>query len=305
MKPVYTFADLQSWETVTADETLPLRLAVLGDPVAHSASPPMHNAALAASGLKMAYCRLHIHPEELAATLRLLPAKGFVGVNCTIPHKAGALAEVDEADDHARLAGSVNTIRVEPDGKLQGFSTDGLGLEQALSEELGIELTTTRVLVLGAGGGAGQAISMHCATAKVRHLTLINRSVEKLHPLQEAIADVYPREQLSVDPWNDATLTQALAESDLVINCTPLGMKPDDPSPVPTSLIEKRHLFFDTIYTADHTPMMRAAEKAGARAANGLTMLLYQGAVSFEIWFQRPAPVEIMREALFAHARRK
>ncbi len=118
MKAVYTFADLQSWETVTADEKLPLRLAVLGDPIAHSASPPMHNAALNACGLQMAYCRLHIHLEELAAALHLLPAEGFIGVNCTIPHKASALAIVDDADDHARLAGGVNTIRIGRDGRL-------------------------------------------------------------------------------------------------------------------------------------------------------------------------------------------
>lgn len=305
MKPVYTFADLQSWETVTADEKLPIRLAVFGDPVAHSASPPMHNAALAALGIPMAYCRLHIRPEELTAALRLLPSKGFVGVNCTIPHKQGALATVDEADDHARLAGSVNTIRISPEGKLQGFSTDGLGLERAISEQLGVELNTMRVLVLGAGGGAGQAVSMHCANADVKHLTLINRSVEKLQPLQESVADVYPREQISIGAWNDASLAKALENSDLVINCSSLGMKADDPSPIPASLIDKRHLLFDTIYITDHTPLMQAAEKAGARSANGLTMLLYQGEVAFEIWFQRSAPIEVMREALFAHMRGK
>lgn len=305
MKPVYTFADLQSWETVTADEKLPIRLAVLGDPIAHSASPPMHNAALEACGLKMAYCRLHIRPEELAEALHLLPSKGFVGANCTIPHKAGALAACQEVDDHARLAGSVNTIRISPEGKLQGFSTDGLGLERAIGEQLSVELSAMRVLVLGAGGGAGQAISMHCANADVKHLTLINRSVEKLDPLEEAIAEVYPRELISTGPWNDASLAKALDNSDLVINCSSLGMKPEDPSPIPASLIEKRHLLFDTIYTSERTPLMQAADKAGARSANGLTMLLYQGEVAFEIWFQRPAPIEVMREALFAHMRAK
>jgi len=305
MKAVYTFADLQSWESVTAGEQLPLRLAVLGDPIAHSASPPMHNAALSACGLQMAYCRLHIRPEELADALHLLPGKGFVGVNCTIPHKGAALAAVDEADHHARFAGGVNTIRIGQDGRLEGFSTDGLGLERAVGEQLGVELSAVRVLVLGAGGGAGQAVSMHCASAGVRHLTLINRSVEKLHPLQESIAEIYPREQISTAAWNDAALAKALDQSDLVVNCSSLGMKPDDPSPIPASLISPRHLLFDTIYTADHTPLMRAAESAGARSANGLSMLLYQGEVAFEIWFQRPAPLEVMRDALFAHARGK
>jgi len=162
-----------------------------------------------------------------------------------------------------------------------------------------------RVLVLGAGGGAGQAVSMHCANADVKHLTLINRSVEKLDPLEDAIAEVYPRGQISTGAWNDASLAKALDHSDLVINCSSLGMKPEDPSPIPAPLIDKRHLLFDTIYVSDRTPLMQAAEKAGARSANGLTMLLYQGEVAFEIWFQRPAPIEVMREVLFAHMRAK
>ena len=305
MKPVYTFADLQSWETVTADEKPPLRLAVFGDPVAHSFSPQMHNAALGASGLDVAYCRLHIHPEELAAALHLLPEKGFIGVNCTIPHKAGTLAAVDEADDHARLAGGVNTVRIGEDGRLQGFSTDGLGLDRAIREHFGVEVRDMRVLVLGAGGGAGQAVAMHCAKAGVRFLTLVNRTVEKLEPLHEAISAIYSRELQSLQPWNDKALARALDASDLVVNCSSVGMKPDDPSPIPASLLASRHLLYDTIYIAEHTPLMRAAEAAGARSANGLSMLLHQGAVSFEIWFQRPAPLEIMRKALFAHARSK
>ena len=194
---------------MTADEKPPLRLAVFGDPVAHSFSPQMHNAALAASHLDAAYCRLHIRPEELAAAIHLLPAKGFIGVNCTIPHKGGALAAVDEADDHARLAGSVNTIRVEKDGRLQGFSTDGLGLERAVFEELGVELSEMRVLVLGAGGGAGQAVSMHCASTGARFLTLINRSVEKMRPVHEAISAIYPRELQLLQPWNEKALARA------------------------------------------------------------------------------------------------
>jgi shikimate dehydrogenase len=303
MKPVYTFADLQSWETVTAEEQPPLRLAVLGDPVAHSFSPQMHNAALRASGLAVGYCRLHILPEELSAALRLLPQKGFLGVNCTIPHKAGALAAVDEVDDHARLAGGVNTIRISKEGQLQGFSTDGLGLERAVAEDLGVDLHDMRVLVLGAGGGAGYAVSMHCASAGARFLVLVNRSMEKLRPVHEAISAIYPRELQLLQPWNDQALAKALDRSDLVINCSSLGMKPDDPSPIPASLIAPRHLLFDTIYTAERTPLMRAADAAGARSANGLSMLLYQGAVSFEIWFQRPAPLEVMRKALFEQAR--
>ena len=302
MKDVYTLADLHAWEAVTAGEPVPLRLAVLGDPVAHSASPQMHNAALAECGIAARYCRLHIRPEEFGDALRMLAGKGFIGVNCTIPHKAAALAAVDDADENARRAGGVNTIVFGDDGRVRGFSTDGPGFACAVREQLGAELADMRVLVLGAGGGAGRAVAMHCASAGARGLTLINRSVEKLQPLYDAIAAFYPRESLALAPWEDAALAHALDVSDLIVNCSALGMRADDASPIPAALLSPRHLLYDTIYTAARTPLMRAADAAGARSANGLAMLLHQGALSFEHWFHRPAPIEVMRAALTAHA---
>jgi shikimate dehydrogenase len=302
MKPVYTLADLQAWEVVTAQEKPPLRLAVIGDPVAHSASPPMHNAALAACGIDVRYCRLHLRPEELVDALRILPEKGFLGINCTIPHKAGVLAAVDEADEGARQAGGVNTVAVGADGRLRGFSTDGPGLARAVREQFGVELRQVRILVLGAGGGAGRAVAMQCAISGAKRLTLLNRSVEKLQPLHDAIGAFYPRDLLSISPWDDAALAAALDVSDLVVNCSALGMQLGEPSPISATLLLPRHMVYDTIYTAGHTPLMLAAEAADARCANGLSMLLHQGALSFEIWFQRPAPLEVMRAALVAHA---
>ncbi len=298
MNPVYTLADLRDWEHVTAAEPVPLRLAVIGDPVAHSASPAMHNAALAALGIAARYCRLHIHPEEFGELLPLLAEKGFLGVNCTIPHKAAALAAVHAADESARRADGVNTIVFDTAGRTCGFSTDGPGLARAVREQLGVDLATQRILILGAGGGAGRAVAMQCATDHARAITLINRSVEKLQPLQAALTSFYPREHLTLAPWEDTALAHALAAADLVINCSALGMRADDPSPIPASLLASRHLVYDTIYTAHRTPLMRAADTAGARSANGLSMLLHQGALAFEHWFHRPAPLEIMRVAL-------
>jgi shikimate dehydrogenase len=300
MKEVYTLADLRDWPCATAGVHPALRLAVLGDPVAHSASPPMHNAALTACGIDAGYCRLHIRAGELGEALRLIAKHGFIGVNCTIPHKAGALAAMDEADDETRRAGGVNTVVVEADGKLRGFSTDGPGFARAVHEEFGVELRDVRVLVLGAGGGAGRAVSMQCATDRARRITLVNRSAEKLQPLHDALAAIYSRDVLSMKPWDMDALAAALDVSDLVVNCSSLGMKADDPSPVPATLLSARHLVYDTIYTAHRTPLMLAAHAAGARSANGLSMLLHQGALSFEHWFHRPAPLEVMRSALQA-----
>ena len=296
MKDVYTLADLRKAGPV------PIRLAVLGDPVAHSASPPMHNAALAACGIDARYGRLHVGPEDFPEALRLLAERGFIGVNCTIPHKAAALAAVDEADESARRAGGVNTIVFGGDGKLRGFSTDGPGFASAVREELGVDLRDMRVLILGAGGGAGRAVAMQCASDGARGLTLINRSVEKLQPLHDAIAAFYPPAQLALGPWDDEALALALDHSDLVVNCSALGMRAGDSSPVPAALLSARHLLYDTIYTARRTPLMRAGDNAGASSANGFSMLLHQGALAFEHWFQRPAPIEVMRAALAEHA---
>lgn len=303
MKAVYSLEDLRNWEAVTAAEPWPLRLAVLGDPVAHSASPQMHNAALEACALPVRYCRVHLHPEELAEGLRLLPEKGFVGVNCTIPHKGAVLEAVDIVDDGALRAGGVNTVVIGKDARLTGYSTDGPGLERAVQEQFGTPLGALRVLVLGAGGGAGRAVAMQCATAGVRRLALLNRSVEKLEPLRAVIAAAFPATPLHVGAWDKASLAAALAESDLVVNCSALGMKADDPSPIAAELLASRHLLYDTIYTAGRTPLMLAGDTVGARSANGLAMLLHQGALSFEIWFQQPAPIEVMRAALVAAKR--
>ena len=297
MKEVYSIEDLRRWP----QEQPPLRLAVFGDPVAHSASPPMHNAALAECGIDARYTRLHIRANELAEAFRLLPAQGFIGVNCTIPHKFAALALVDRADDHARRIGVVNTVAVE-DGKLTGCNTDGPGLVRAVRAELGAELRELRVMVLGAGGGAGRAIAMQCAIERCPRIALVNRTREKLGALVSEISGFFPADRLVVSDFAPDGLRAQLAQTDLVINCTSLGMKPGESSPLPADLIAPRHLIYDTIYTAARTPLLRAGDTAGARGANGLSMLLHQGALSFAIWFQREAPIETMRAALIAHA---
>jgi shikimate dehydrogenase len=297
MKEVYSIDDLRHWPA----EQPPLRLAVLGDPVAHSASPPMHNAALAECGIDARYTRLHIRADELAEAFRLLPAQGFIGVNCTIPHKFAALALVDRVDEHARRIGVVNTVVVE-DGKLAGYNTDGPGLVLAVRAELGVELREMRVMVLGAGGGAGRAIVMQCAIEGCPRIALINRTLDKLHGLRAELEMFFPADRLAIDGFDGGALKAQLAQTDLIINCTSLGMKLAEPSPIPAELLTANHLLYDTIYTAARTPLLLAGDAVGARGANGLSMLLHQGALSFEIWFQRAVPIDVMRAALLAHA---
>ena len=298
MKEVFTIADLRDWRKATAGCEPPLRLAVIGDPVAHSKSPAMHNAALSALGIAARYTRLHIKPEELTECLELLPRAGFIGINCTIPHKAAALAGVTRADVFAQRAGGVNTVTVEKDGTLSGTSTDGPGFARAIRETFGAELATFRVMILGAGGGAGRAVAMQCASAGCPSLMLINRSLEKLIPLLDDLAAFYPSDRVASGDFDPIFLRAGLGMSDLIVNCTALGMKSDDRSPVPAELLGSQHRLYDTIYVAHRTPFLRAGDKAGAQGENGLSMLLHQGALSFERWFHREPPVEVMRAAI-------
>ncbi len=303
-KDVYDFSDLQNWQAATAGAEPPLRLAVFGDPVAHSASPPMHNPALEKCGIAARYTRLHIRPEELGRALRLLPGANFVGVNLTIPHKAQAVALMNRVDDHALRIGVVNTVVVEGD-ELTGFNTDGPGLVRALRAEFGVDLRDLRVMVLGAGGGAGRAIAMQCGIENCERLVLVNRTLEKARLLAAEIAPSFqnprvfgPGERVEAVPWDHEVLRGQLQQTDLVINCTSLGMKRTDPSPLPSAILQPSHMIYDTVYTAARTKLMQSADEAGAKSANGLSMLLYQGALSFEIWFNREAPVEVMRSGL-------
>lgn len=309
MKDVYTLDDLRTWRTATAEEKPPLRLAVFGDPVAHSASPPMHNTALEKCGIDARYTRLHIKPDELATALRLLPEQGFIGVNCTIPHKAAALPLMNRVDEHALRIGVVNTVVVEGD-QLIGFNTDGPGLVRAVRAEFGVDLRDLRVMVLGAGGGAGRAIAMQCGIENCERLVLVNRTPEKARELAAELAPMFagprvsgPDDRLKVVPWQDAALRHEIDTTDLIINCTSVGMKTTDVSPLPSALLQPHLMIYDTIYTASRTKLMLAAADAGARSANGLSMLLHQGALSFEIWFNREAPLAEMRAALLAAAK--
>ena len=278
-----------------------MRLAVLGDPVAHSASPPMHNAALAACGIDACYTRLHIRPDELADALRLVARAGFIGVNLTIPHKTAALSLLDELDPHAAALGAVNTVLVGAGSRLRGFNTDGPGFEQAVRADFGVELRKLRVMILGAGGGAGRALAAQCALLGCPRLVLVNRTPEKSRALVENLrGQVACAGEISALAWEADALVEALKEVDLVVNASSVGLKPGDVSPLAAADIPSSLLVFDTVYRADgrNTPLVDAAQSSGTRTSGGRSLLLHQGALAFAHWFARPAPVGVMRQAL-------
>jgi len=278
MNKVFSAADFTVLDTLVPRAVL----GVFGNPVAHSLSPIFQNAALQAAGIDGQYVRLLAETsEEFVAAARALPRVGFMGANVTIPFKPAALEVVDEADPFARAAGGVNTLVVRG-GRLLGFNTDGYGLSQAVREEFGMSLGEARVLILGAGGGAGRGAAAQCAAENCPAIFLHNRTAQKI------IAP--PNAQIAETPES------VLDRVDLVINATSLGLYPDDSTPIDTSRLVSGQAVFDMVYVP--TRLVYEARANGARAANGLAMLLHQGARSFELWFKSPAPLDAMRVAL-------
>jgi shikimate dehydrogenase len=300
----YTFADLERWSEIARDADPPIRLGVFGDPVAHSLSPQMQNAALRACEINMQYARVHIRTSELRSALRLLRDLDFVGINLTVPHKIAALSQIDSADESASRCGAVNTVCVH-DKKLIGSNTDAEGFSRAVRSEFSIDLRDLRVMIIGAGGGTGHAIAWQCALENCERLVLVNRTSSKTDRLIERLRHFFaaprvlgPVARIEAVPWDETAIRVQLADIDLIVNATPLGMNPSDPAPIPARLIAPHHIVFDCVYGPSKTALLHAANEAGARGANGLSMLLYQGALSFSIWFNREAPIDAMREAL-------
>lgn len=302
MKETYTLADLKNWSA----ETPPICLGVFGDSVEHSLSPRMQDSALEHCGLEMRYGRFQIGADELQAALRILPSLGFVGINLTVPHKVKGAALVDELDDFARKTGAINTVRIEGE-KLFGFNTDGPGFSRAIRGEFSVDLRDLRVLLLGAGGGAGRALAMQCAVEGCERLVLVDRTREKAEKLAAELKHLFadarvaaPVPRLQVVAWEEHALRFQISNTDLLLNATSIGMKRSDPSPVPASVLAPHLMIYDIVYSRVRTALLVAAEEAGARGANGLSMLLHQGALAFEIWFDREAPLATMRAALLS-----
>jgi shikimate dehydrogenase len=300
----YTLADLERWSEITREINPPIRLGILGDPVAHSLSPQMQNAAFRAFDINMQYARFHIRPNELRSALNFVRELDFVGINLTVPHKITGLTQIDEPDESASRCGSVNTVRLH-DNKLMGSNTDAEGFSRAIRSEFSIDLRDLRVMILGAGGGTGHAIAWQCALENCERLVLVNRTPVKTSPLVQRLQPFFieprvlgPVARFETLPWDETAIRAQLADIDLIVNATPLGMNPSDPAPLPARLLAPHHIVFDCVYRPTKTALLRAADEAGARGANGLSMLLHQGALSFSIWFNREAPLDPMRTAI-------
>ena len=270
-------------------------LAVLGDPISHSLSPAMHNAALQALAKnhpqlsQITYLRLHIKPEELAQALTVLRSKNFLGLNLTVPHKIAALGLVKSLSSEAKKAESINTLVPTQEG-WAGHTTDGQGFLEALAEYSGSSVIQKDIIILGAGGAA-RAIAAACLQANCQSLVIANRDATKAKNLVEALNDsrahaIGLKEINTVKPGS------------IIVNCTTLGLKSDDELPITETLLKNAGFVFDTTYGAHQSSLVKSAKKLGLKSCDGRSMLRWQGALAFKLWTGINPPHEPMRSAI-------
>jgi shikimate dehydrogenase len=300
MKSVYNLDDLISRDVLDAGASKPARLAVLGWPVAHSASPVMHQAALEANGIDARYIRLAVEPGRILEAFSRMRELGFIGCNVTVPHKLAALENCTAVDPAARMLGAVNTVRFDEDASC-GFNTDGPGFARAIEDDFDILLDRLSVAIVGAGGGAGQAIATQCVLQGVPKLVLVNRTAEKLESLVARLSGLGSATEILSLSFDDPALADQCRACDLIVNTSSVGLKPGDPSILPADCLKAEHFVYDTIYKPAVTPLLALAQSQACRTSNGLSMLIHQGAFAFQHWFPQADPaavLAVMRKAL-------
>lgn len=267
-------------------------VGLIGHPVEHSFSPPMHNAAFNALGLDYAYVAFDVNPNDLKSAICGASALNIKGLNVTIPHKIEVMNYLNELDEVAQLIGAVNTIDFK---NLKGYNTDGIGAIKAIEEITSVK--DKKVIVAGAGG-ASRAISFYLAKYGVESLTILNRNVDKAQGLASDVLGSGLIDNVNADSISE--INTYLEGADILVDTTPLGMDPhiDDE---PIAKAENMHedlVVFDTVYNPNETVLLKEAIKAGAKPVYGIKMLLYQGAESFKIWTGEDAPIDVMEKAL-------
>jgi shikimate dehydrogenase len=273
--------------------------AVLGHPIGHTLSPIMHNSSIAALEMDAIYLALDAPPDQLMSILHSMRDMNFGGVNLTVPLKEVAFRGVDQLDASSTISGSVNTIEFLDNGELRGHSTDGYGFVTALKESFDATLAGLSVFVLGSGG-AGRAVAITCAEAGASEVVVSDIDAERASKVVEEIQELFPQVAVSSAGTSVADWVLASGKADLVIQATPIGMKPEDPPLLSRDAFREGQMIFDLIYMYPETGIMQEAIAAGAKAANGLGMLLHQGARSFEIWTGVKPNIAAMRSALEA-----
>lgn len=270
---------------------------IFGHPVDHSLSPQMHNAAFQALRLDCVYLAFDIHPKDIEIAARAIRSMGISGVNVTIPHKESIIFFLDEISPEASLTGAVNTVK-NVDGKLTGYNTDVGGFLRAIKEDLGFHPKGLSAAVVGAGGAARAVLSSLCMNEACQ-IYVINRTLDKAKRLTSEFKKSFKDSVLHASSLDDKDeIKDILSRSNLLVNATSAGMKGTPSIELPLESLPKDAVIYDLVYDPRETNLMKAAKQLGFKASGGLSMLLYQGAESFEIWTGRDAPVGVMKKAI-------
>ncbi len=276
-------------------------LGLIGCPVAHSLSPRMHQAAFDALGIEACYALWETSPCELAKRVASLRSPDVLGANVTIPYKEDVVSLIDECDPLAARIGAVNTI-VNRSGRLAGFNTDASGFTRALTEFAAFDCPGKKVVILGTGGAA-RAAAVGLLENGVGELLLLGRNEKHVNNLllhlRTLTAKIHGTTHVYGGLLGSPEVGGFLSAADLLVNATPVGLKAGDATLLlDVDLLPATALVMDMIFNPPVTPLLQVAQAHGCQVLNGLSMLLYQGALAFELWTDRPAPIEVMRRAL-------
>lgn len=278
-------------------------LGVIGDPIAHSLSPDMHNAAIAALEIDYCYVAFHVLPDGIESALDGMRALQIRGLNVTLPHKSAVMPHLDRVSDEASAVGAVNTISLR-DGELVGQNTDVYGLVTALEHTAGLAALPEHCVILGSGGVARAAVYALASRKEVRRVSILNRTVARAEALARDMQCITGKAIDAGDLTKD-TQMRRFVDAGLVVNGTSLGMVPEvERTPLAdTDAIHPQLVLYDTVFNPLDTLLMRQFRSAGARAFGGLDMLVYQGARSFAIWTGIEPPVDVMKRAIIGRFR--
>jgi shikimate dehydrogenase len=273
---------------------------VIGDPIEHTLSPVMHNAAFEALKLDCAFLAFKVKPAEVGNATIGMRGLNIQGLNVTMPHKEAVIKHLDEIDPTARFLNAVNTIQ-NKNGNLLGFNTDGVGALKALRANQ-IEPKDKKILLLGAGGAA-RAIA-YSLSKEVGELVILNRTPKPAEELANLLKQV-SNKKITVGVLSSETIETNLADTNVLINATSIGMKPNaDQTPIKAEWLRRNLAVMDIVYNPVETKLVKNAKAAKASVVSGVEMLIYQGAASFEIWTSCKAPVEVMRKAALNHLKK-
>ncbi len=275
--------------------------AVIGDPIHHSLSPNMHNAAFQCLNLDYVYLAFRVQKENLGEAISGFKALNFCGFNVTIPHKEECIKYLDEIDETALKIGAVNCV-VNENGILKGYNTDGIGALRVVTEG-GFELDGKKITILGAGGAARAIVFTFAKLAS--KINILNRTFPKAKKLVEDVSKT-AKILIIAKKLSYENLKETILEAELLVNTTSVGMYPKtEETIVPQELLHEKLTVFDAVYNPPETRLLREAKSIGAKTIDGIDMLVYQGAEAFEKWTGKKAPIQVMKKTVLKSLKKK